>query len=115
MHGIPTPQEFTLKELIRICWILDDEWSIIKNYALIGLTNENTTLAKEGCRLRCVAETWCRSINYYPNLARCELNTKAWGDDESAMNFVQINTTSVEYYYNCIHEPGTQQKKHVII
>ena len=90
------------------------DWNIIKNYALIGLTNENTTLTKEGCRLS-VAEAWCRSINYYPNLTRCELNTKAWGDDESTMDFVQIYTTSVEYYYNCIHEPGIQQTKHVII
>ena len=86
--------------------VSDYGWEKIPDYALLGFVLKNTTATNaEGCKLRCLATTWCRSINFYPIQSRCELNTKAWGDDETALNFV-LNDSVAEYYYYCTRENG---------
>ena len=76
-------------------------WEKISDFYLLGLVSENTTAASAvACQQQCLRATLCRSINYYPNTSLCNLNSKAWGDDLTAMDFVQ-NYTFVDYYYYC--------------
>ena len=87
--------------------ISDYVWERISDYALLDLAiKSSAAISAEVCQLSCLAFTWCRSINYYPKQALCELNTKAWGDDETALNFVR-NDSVAEYYYYCTREEGT--------
>ena len=91
------------------CWgnryqcadVSDYLWERIPDYALLGLTSENTTATSSWkCQQQCLGTSWCRSINYYPNSSLCNLNSKAWGDDQTALDFV-FNDSVVEYYYYC--------------
>ena len=96
------------------CFIADYVFKKISDYALLDLADKNTTATSaEMCQLICLSTAQCRSVNYFPSLGCCELNSKAWGDDETALNF-EMAAKRAKYYYFCSYKPGSIKRPRVI-